>query len=227
MERATADEGRCLVLLAPTALPAALADELSARLPAWRREACARYRRSSDRDACITAWSLFRAGWSAVGAGDEPEAVVSPAGRPELPGSGWHLSLSHRDGWAACALARAEVGVDVHGRVPYRAGLLRRIGSAREQELAPWLEERDDLAPVWTRKEALAKRAGTGLSGPIAAIDVADPALHTWTCTQPQLTLSLAWAGADVALTGVDLARGELVAAPPLAPLPLPTAGRS
>ncbi|SPA33012.1 putative 4'-phosphopantetheinyl transferase superfamily protein [Cupriavidus taiwanensis] len=114
----------------------------------------------------------------------QPEALrltVSPFGQPVLqwPQAGLAFSVSHTDGLALLAFARdCRLGVDVERRagdvnVAAVPGFGRGIFSAQEAQVlarAPPAAA-DALLGIWTRKEALLKALGTGLS--------ADPTAYT------------------------------------------------
>ncbi|SOY58541.1 putative 4'-phosphopantetheinyl transferase superfamily protein [Cupriavidus taiwanensis] len=116
-----------------------------------------------------------------------PEALrftVSAFGKPVLqwPRARLAFSVSHTDGLALLAFARAcRLGVDVERRAGDRElahvadlpGFGRGIFSAQEaQRLARARPaSADALLSIWTRKEALLKALGTGLS--------ADPTAYT------------------------------------------------
>lgn len=104
--------------------------------------------------------------------GVDPTAVTirrSPAGRPELRGSPHRVSLSHGGDVALVGVAHGrDVGVDVE---PYRPGieswsLVRHALTRAEQarlSAEPSRRARDFLA-IWTKKEAVLKALGVGLS---------------------------------------------------------------
>jgi 4'-phosphopantetheinyl transferase len=106
-------------------------------------------------------------------AGGDPAAVVlaeGPNGKPELAGAELRFNLAHSEGIAVCAVARAEVGVDVEVSRRDRPTQWRQIAErffageevARLQRLADqagWLE----FLRLWTLKEACLKGTGLGL----------------------------------------------------------------
>ncbi|GAA2504699.1 4'-phosphopantetheinyl transferase superfamily protein [Actinocorallia cavernae] len=92
----------------------------------------------------------------------------APGGRPGLPGSTLHFSLSHCADLALFAFARGPVGVDVEA-LPERGtvdGVLARLHPEERAELAalpPGGRERA-FVRCWTRKEAYLKGTGAGLA---------------------------------------------------------------
>lgn len=119
-----------------------------------------------------------------------PRCGGTDHGRPELPGTGLHLSLSHAAGWVAAAVTAAPCGVDVE---PLRAlpppdGVLVPAESAWLAGL-PAEERPRGFLTLWTRKEAVVKtgtttldavgrldvRAGARLPGGVVVVDVPGP----------------------------------------------------
>jgi len=45
--------------------------------------------------------------------GENLQVVYTEAGKPQLPGAGWQISISHSSGLAALILGRGKVGIDV------------------------------------------------------------------------------------------------------------------
>ena len=125
----------------------------------------------------------------AARAGEAPEALrftTGPQGKPalaaqlELP-----FNLSHAGGWALVAVGeRAPVGVDVE-RPRERLEserLAERFFTERE---ARFVAERPAaFLELWTRKEALVKAVGAGLSVPLDAFEATADAVayggRTW-----------------------------------------------
>jgi 4'-phosphopantetheinyl transferase len=84
----------------------------------------------------------------------------APHGRPELPGTGLHASVSHSGDRVAVAVTRlAPVGVDVEEILPdvdVAAIVGPVLGTAPPEDLA-------GFHVVWCRKEAVVKATGDGL----------------------------------------------------------------
>ncbi|MFE6286378.1 4'-phosphopantetheinyl transferase family protein [Streptomyces sp. NPDC057877] len=97
-----------------------------------------------------------------------------PHGRPAVArpyDAGVHFSLAHTDGLALLGLAAGPVGVDVE-RVPgarLAADGARSLHPRERAELAglPSAARPAAFARCWTRKEALVKATGDGLSGAV------------------------------------------------------------
>ena len=95
-----------------------------------------------------------------------------PHGRPVLPGTGLHASVSHSGEVVAVALTRlGPVGVDVEAHVPLDHAALHPL-LLGPGELAGDLGE---FYRTWTRKEAVLKATGDGLRVPMAELSVGPP----------------------------------------------------
>ncbi len=83
-----------------------------------------------------------------------------------LPAGGWHWSLSHKPEAAAAVIAPMPVGIDLETIRSVVAGLHRKIADDIEWRLDGPMADPiplDTLFRFWTAKEAVLKRAGTGL----------------------------------------------------------------
>ena len=131
------------------------------RLPPARRAELARWPDVRARQRSLIASRLLASGLRRLG---HPEAALgslrhSAQGRPtlDLP---IDVSLSHCDGRVVCALStRGPVGVDVEPLGALRAGAFALYLNAAERAWAGDSPRR--FYSVWTRKEAVAKAAGT------------------------------------------------------------------
>ncbi len=168
---------------------------LAAYLTPAERERVARYRFERDRARRTYARGLLRLVLGEA-LGLHPRAVelvTGPFGKPELlpaqNGPGLRFNLSYGGDWLLLALTRGcEVGVDLEPvrALPDAMGIAGRFFHCDEQDRlrAAAVDEQSQLFfTYWTRKEALLKALGTGLSDQaLAAFNSADlaPALLAW-----------------------------------------------
>lgn len=101
-----------------------------------------------------------------------PATIRLAAGKPVFQDAPeLHFNLSHSGSFALCALSDAPVGVDIEAVRPRRPGLAEHILSPAERT---WYQANggDDAAllTLWTRKEALCKKQGSGLTFPVRDI---------------------------------------------------------
>ncbi len=104
---------------------------------------------------------------------------TGPYGKPMLTEPSVRFNLAHTTGIALIALARAcEVGIDVElvTRETEALDIARHSFSANEIRELETVAGTQDLAPAffrcWTRKEAIIKADGRGLSLPLASFSV-------------------------------------------------------
>jgi 4'-phosphopantetheinyl transferase len=175
-----------------------------------------RYRQPADQDRFVLGAALIRL-VAAARIGTEPRKVRveracpgcgQPHGKPQLPGTGLHVSISHSGDLVALALTSvAPVGVDVE-KVTDRdvADLARSVVGPGEPIAVP-----ADLYTYWCRKEAIVKATGDGLQLPFPEV-VVSPA------DQPARLVSYAGttlrcAVADLSATGGYAAAVAVLAA--------------
>ena len=103
-------------------------------------------------------------------------------GKPELAGkfasAGIHFNLAHTEDLALVAVTRiGRLGVDVEGVRPIKNAdeLVARFFSPRENELFQKVSENEKPAAffnLWTRKEALLKATGEGITRSLSLVEV-------------------------------------------------------
>ncbi len=102
--------------------------------------------------------------------------VTSVHGKPALASSDLTFNLSHSGGLAALGIAQGRaIGVDIEEVRPLKEDIAGRFFSAREVaalRALPAAEQLDAFYRCWTRKEAIVKAIGEGLSHPLDTFDV-------------------------------------------------------
>ncbi|KAB1071218.1 4'-phosphopantetheinyl transferase superfamily protein [Methylobacterium planeticum] len=147
------------------------------------RARAARFLRSGDRARFIASHAALRL-VLAYALGSEPRALAfaaGPAGKPELVGAGLAFNLSHSGDRALVGLStQARIGCDLEALrpVPDAIRIARSTFAADEAAglaaLPPAARDRAFMA-VWTRKEAIVKAIGAGLSMPLDRFSVSLP----------------------------------------------------
>jgi 4'-phosphopantetheinyl transferase len=165
-------------------------------LSATEEQRAGRYRFAADRDRFVLATALLRLA-VAERTGTEAAAVRldrscdrcgEPHGRPQLPGTALHTSISHSGDVVAVALTdTGPVGIDVEAmRDRDYEALVPRVCRPEER---PHITSAADFYAYWTRKEAVLKATGDGLRRPMDTVAVTppgtDPALLALGGTEP------------------------------------------
>ena len=146
-----------------------------ALLSADERARTGRFRFKRDARRWAVCRALLRRSLGAA-LGEAPETlsfVLSPYGKPYLPGCPLRFSVSHTENMALLAWAwNREVGVDIERRRDDFApeDLAPSVLSGREQAWlcqVPLAERHGAFLSLWTAKEAYVKVGGLGLSFPL------------------------------------------------------------
>lgn len=160
---------------------AKIGEEPDAELPENIQRHIAEYRNETVRQRSLCAWRLFMMMAAEEGV-ENPEIGFYEYGKPYfIQPAGWYFSLSHSDEYAACALAREPVGVDIQKIRPVDAGVARRCFSEEEQQrlrLARAPEE--EMIRIWTLKEAVVKASGLGLRQDLRCVNASVGRYRTW-----------------------------------------------
>jgi len=108
--------------------------------------------------------------WSGIHPSQLPDFCHNPFGKPMLEGSPLHFNISHSKQYFSCYFGAREGGIDIE--VIGDAEVFREI---REQHFHPeeiaCAKTNAGFYSVWTRKEAVLKAAGTGLTEGLHNID--------------------------------------------------------
>lgn len=146
-------------------------------LPAKAAERILRYYRWQDAQASVFGWMLLTELLNENGM--DGAAMISKVEydglhKPHIPGTAFSFNTSHSGKLVACALGNElEVGLDVEEIRPVIVEDFDACWCAEEIE---WLYREGDRRAafyfLWTRKEAIIKACGSGLSLDLKAINV-------------------------------------------------------
>lgn len=150
-------------------------------LPSAERERADRFRFAEDRRSFIRAHTLLRLllGQLLGTAPSEVPIAADAQGKPRLAGgSGPHFNLSHTRAAAAVAITAATpIGIDIELVRPLddMEAIARDNFAAAETAAILGLppgRRQDAFFSCWTRKEAVVKALGDGLSRPLSSFEV-------------------------------------------------------
>ena len=142
--------------------------EYMALLPAWRREKLLKYKSELDRTLCAEAYLLLLSGLREYyGVTEAPHFFCEEHGKPHLEGyPDIHFNLSHCRKGVLCVLGDEPVGCDIESvRTKLNPSLCRYV--CNDEEYAQVMQSTSpewEFTKLWTRKEALVKLTGAGLS---------------------------------------------------------------
>lgn len=154
----------------------ALTDLISS-LPQWRQEIVMRYKREKNRIESAMAFTLLRDILAEEhGITGEIHFTVGQHGKPSLEGHpDIHFNLSHCTHAVACVVDDKPVGVDIERTGRFSDTLARHTLSDTEYDDVIRADDSDLLFTIlWTKKEALLKLTGTGITDDLRHI------LHQW-----------------------------------------------
>ena len=97
-----------------------------------------------------------------------PDYAYKESGQPTIQNG--HISISHTEGYAACAISRQSVGIDVEHTFSKAAA--KRILSPQEELLRESANEDELLSRVWTVKESFLKMTGEGIPGGMRTLEL-------------------------------------------------------
>ena len=112
------------------------------------------------------------------------------SGQPTIQNG--HISISHTEGYAACAIAREPVGIDVEREHTFSKAAAKRILSPQEELLRESAHADELLSRVWTVKESFLKMTGEGIPGGMRTLELiaaGDGSSDVWTIkrgTEPE-----------------------------------------
>ena len=112
------------------------------------------------------------------------------SGQPTIQNG--HISISHIEGYAACAIAREPVGIDVEREHTFSKAAAKRILSPQEELLRESANADELLSRIWTVKESFLKMTGEGIPGGMRTLELiaaGDGSSDVWTIkrgTEPE-----------------------------------------
>ena len=112
------------------------------------------------------------------------------SGQPTIQNG--HISISHTEGYAACAIAREPVGIDVEREHTFSKAAAKRILSPQEELLRESANADELLSRIWTVKESFLKMTGEGIPRGMRTLELiaaGDGSSDVWTIkrgTEPE-----------------------------------------
>jgi len=142
-------------------------EEALAMLPDWRRQQALRFKFVQGQAECALSYLLLCDGLRReYGISQQPHFLIGEHGKPsllEFPDI--HFNISHCRAGIAVAIARRPVGIDIECIGRGNDVLARHVLSAEEYALMQQSPDpKAEFARLWTRKEALVKLTGRGLT---------------------------------------------------------------
>lgn len=99
-----------------------------------------------------------------------PDYAYKESGQPTIQNG--HISISHTEGYAACAISRQPVGTDVERGHTFSKAAAKRILSPQEELLRESANADELLSRVWTVKESFLKMTGEGIPGGMRTLEL-------------------------------------------------------
>lgn len=141
--------------------------------PKWRKEKMLRYKHLKGQIQCGLGYILLIHALREEGIFKEmPEFSYNEHDKPFLKNyPGWYFNISHSKTAVCCVLSRKEMGIDIEEVGEYKESLAAYICNDKELESLHDSENKaDDFYKLWTRKEAVFKMIGSGITNDIKDI---------------------------------------------------------
>ena len=141
--------------------------------PRWRKEKMLRYKHLKGQIQCGLGYVLLIHALREEGIFKEmPEFSYNEHDKPFLKNyPGWYFNISHSKTAVCCILSRKEIGIDIEEVGEYKESLAAYICNDKELESLHDSENKaDDFYKLWTRKEAVFKMIGSGITNDIKDI---------------------------------------------------------
>lgn len=141
--------------------------------PYWRKEKILKYKLLNGKIKSTLAYLLLIHALREEGVFREmPEFYYGKHNKPYLKNyEGLYFNFSHSKNAVCCILAQREVGVDIQETGVYKESLANYV--CNEKELAILCDSSnraEDFFKLWTKKEAVFKMLGTGITNDIKYI---------------------------------------------------------
>ena len=141
--------------------------------PEWRKEKMLRYRHTKGKIQNGLAYILLIHALRKEGIFKEmPEFCYNEHDKPFLRNyPGWYFNFSHSKTSVCCVLSKKDVSIDIEEVGEYKENLAIYICNNKElNDLHKSNNKKDDFYKLWTRKEAVFKLIGTGITNEIKDI---------------------------------------------------------
>lgn len=146
-----------------------LFEEQLKRIPEIRRQHILNQTRPANRYQSLMGWLLLLYAYEQEYGISLPQIQILAHGKPSFQKEDdGYFSISHSDGLVCCALGAEKLGVDVQSSRRVSTGVIARCCNDREIQMLQNVSgkrEQDRLfALLWSRKEAMGKWNGLGIS---------------------------------------------------------------
>ena len=141
--------------------------------PKWRKEKMLRYKHLKGQIQCALAYILLIHALREEGIFEEmPEFYYNEHDKPFLKNyPGWFFNISHCRSAVCCVLSRKDIGIDIEEVKEYKESLAAYICNDEElKSLHDSSNKADDFYKLWTKKEAVFKLIGSGITNNIKDI---------------------------------------------------------
>ena len=159
-----------------------------------RREEALKYKHLFGRFACLKSYVMLRELLESIGLSHPFVFGKNEHGKPflvEYPDV--HFNISHCKAGIAVAVSDAPVGIDIERYRKVSDSLIRYTMNEEEQRI---IAESDDpvrtFTEFWTKKEAVFKLRGTGITRDLHELLLGDEQVETWVNPEKQYAYSLA-----------------------------------
>ena len=144
-------------------------------LPEWRKEQMLKIKHVRGRVQCavgfILVWSLKLGVWSLEKMKKADKWRYNEHGKPYFEGvDDLFFSISHCGSAVAVAIDDEEVGIDIEEVSRYREHLVNYVLNEEEKDKMDKEDKKGIFIEIWTKKEAVFKLLGTGITHEIKDI---------------------------------------------------------